>query len=231
MSLLSPAKIVAQVARAVPADCREHIIIIGSLAAGYHFFGHDAPRAIRTKDIDCVLEPREVALEKGTLVAEKLLAAGWTQKTTGQHALPGKASDATDQLPAVRLYPPQRGAKAAEWFIELLTVPARDDDAGVSWMRLPLSAGHFGLPSFRFLRFAAFLPRDAGPLWLVRLLQGAAEALDGLLQPTGELFQLTPSVFIGATAQGQSAPATAGSFFKCPECAHSPLDDHSDFVS
>ena len=59
----------------------------------------------------------------------------------------------------------------------------------------------------------------------------ALAALDGLLQPTGELFQLTPSVFIGATAQGQTAIAAAGSFFKCPECAHSPLEDHSDFVS
>ena len=60
---------------------------------------------------------------------------------------------------------------------------------------------------------------------------GALAALDGLLQPTGELFQLTPSVFIGATAQGQTAIAAAGSFFKCPECAHSPLEDHADYLS
>ena len=59
----------------------------------------------------------------------------------------------------------------------------------------------------------------------------ALAALDGLLQPTGELFQLTPSVFIGATAQGQSASAAASSFFKCPECAHSPLEEHPDFLS
>lgn len=56
-------------------------------------------------------------------------------------------------------------------------------------------------------------------------------ALDGLLQPTGELFQLTPSVFIGATAQGQTTNAAAGGFFQCPECAHSPLEEHSDFLS
>jgi len=60
---------------------------------------------------------------------------------------------------------------------------------------------------------------------------GALAALDGLLQPTGELFQFTPSVFIGATAQGQTAIATAGSFFKCPECAHSLLEDHVDYLS
>jgi ubiquinone/menaquinone biosynthesis C-methylase UbiE len=60
---------------------------------------------------------------------------------------------------------------------------------------------------------------------------GALAALDGLLQPTGELFQLTPSVFIGAKAEGQTAIAAAGSFFKCPECAHSPLEDHTDYLS
>lgn len=59
----------------------------------------------------------------------------------------------------------------------------------------------------------------------------ALAALDGLLQPTGELIQLTPSVFVGTTAQGQSASAAAGSFFKCPECAHSPLEEHPDFVA
>jgi ubiquinone/menaquinone biosynthesis C-methylase UbiE len=51
-------------------------------------------------------------------------------------------------------------------------------------------------------------------------------ALDGLLQPTGGLFQLTPSVFVGAVASGETLPATAGTFFKCPECAHSPLEEH-----
>ena len=181
MSLLTPAKIIAQVSRAVPADCREHIIIIGSLAAGYHFFGAAAPRAIRTKDIDCVLEPREVAQEKGTLVAEKLLAAGWTQITTGNHTRPGKASDPTNQLPAVRLYPPRRAKQAADWFIELLTVPEAGDDAGKSWLRLPLSAGHFGLPSFRFLRFTAFLPRAAG-LTGLRYARPQMMALANLLE-------------------------------------------------
>lgn len=59
----------------------------------------------------------------------------------------------------------------------------------------------------------------------------ALAALDGLLQPTGALFQLTPSVFVGAAASGQTPLATAGAFFKCPECAHSPLEEHPDFLS
>ncbi|MBV8035041.1 hypothetical protein [Roseateles sp.] len=49
---LSPAEILAQVAQAPPADVRANVIIIGSLAAGYHFFAGDRARAIRTKDVD-----------------------------------------------------------------------------------------------------------------------------------------------------------------------------------
>ena len=33
---LTPAQVMEQVARAVPEACRSNVIIIGSLAAGYH---------------------------------------------------------------------------------------------------------------------------------------------------------------------------------------------------
>ena len=52
--------------------------------------------------------------------------------------------------------------------------------------------------------------------------------LDGLFQPTGALFQLTPSVFVRARAGAQNTPAPAGAFFKCPECGHAPLAEHPD---
>jgi hypothetical protein len=40
MNNVSPSRILAQVAESVPHDCLPNIIVIGSLAAGYHFFGH-----------------------------------------------------------------------------------------------------------------------------------------------------------------------------------------------
>lgn len=49
-------------------------------------------------------------------------------------------------------------------------------------------------------------------------------AVDALLQPTGELFQLTPSVFLRARALKTGVKAPQGAFFACPACA-APLDD------
>lgn len=57
-----------------------------------------------------------------------------------------------------------------------------------------------------------------------RLLAG----LDGLLQPTGSLFQLTPSVFVRSVAVGGPGSALQGMFFQCPECGHAPLAEETD---
>lgn len=55
--------------------------------------------------------------------------------------------------------------------------------------------------------------------------------LDSLFQWTGALWQLTPSVFIKAAAEGGqpgSIPADPKSFFKCPKCGHAPLADQGE---
>jgi ubiquinone/menaquinone biosynthesis C-methylase UbiE len=48
--------------------------------------------------------------------------------------------------------------------------------------------------------------------------------LDALFQPTGALWQYTPSVFVRSHAAGESAMAVSGAFFKCPECG-TPLPE------
>jgi SAM-dependent methyltransferase len=54
---------------------------------------------------------------------------------------------------------------------------------------------------------------------LKRLLPAAwLVALDGLLQPTGQLFTLSPSVFVRAEADEGRPAAAPGRFFRCPEC-------------
>lgn len=61
--------------------------------------------------------------------------------------------------------------------------------------------------------------------------------LDSLFQWTGALWQLSPSVFVKAKIVGRDGipPVRAAqngilSYFKCPECAHSPLADRRDYL-
>ena len=101
---VSPQKVLAEVAGAIPAAIHPNVVIIGSLAAGYWLFQRgDETFGVRTKDVDCVLSPHLSAVEKGRAVAETLLKAGWHPRDDGAFAKPGDAATPTDQLPAVRL--------------------------------------------------------------------------------------------------------------------------------
>jgi hypothetical protein len=152
MSLLAPRAVLARVARLVPADCRQHIIVIGSLAAAYQLFAETADNQVRTKDIDCILVPRMEAVRAGRAVAEALLAAGWRRRTEGPHTAPGTAQTPDDDLPVVRLYPPD----STDWFIELLTVQDAGDPRDRAFERVVLSDGtHYAVASFRYLDVAA----------------------------------------------------------------------------
>lgn len=180
MSQVSPFKILSEVAAAIPEACRENIIIIGSLAAGYHFFGTDPSKAVRTKDVDCVLEPFHTAVGAGRNIARQLLDAGWQRRMSGDHQEPGTETTPVDKLPAVRLYPPSSDSNSA-WFIELLTVPASANITEKTWIRLPLAEGHFALPTFRFLSITAFNPLPAGTLG-IRYARPEMMALANLLE-------------------------------------------------
>jgi len=150
MSMVSPREVLALVARVVPEACRENIVIIGSLAAGYHLLRDNVGAQVQTKDVDCPLVPRVEAVRAGGEVARQLLDAGWRLKTDGKHGRPAEASTPEAFLPAVRLHPPH----STEWFLELLAAHEPGDESDKRWTRLRLPCGHFGLPSYRYLDVA-----------------------------------------------------------------------------
>jgi ubiquinone/menaquinone biosynthesis C-methylase UbiE len=55
-------------------------------------------------------------------------------------------------------------------------------------------------------------------------------ALDGLLQPTGQWLQFSPSIFVRAEATGGSPVAPEGAFFRCPACSSLSLKDEGDHL-
>jgi ubiquinone/menaquinone biosynthesis C-methylase UbiE len=56
-------------------------------------------------------------------------------------------------------------------------------------------------------------------------------SMDSMAQWTGDLWQLTPSVFVRSRAIGNTPKAEAGTFFCCPECRNFPLQEQSDALS
>ena len=56
-------------------------------------------------------------------------------------------------------------------------------------------------------------------------------ALDRLLQPTGKLWQLTPSVLVCCTASTDKPAAPPGAFFRCTACGSTMLVDEGKALS
>ncbi len=151
---VSPQAVLAEIAEAIPPKCKKNIIVIGSLAVGYHFFGKDDSITVRTKDADCLLSPRIQAVRAGVTITEQLLEANWQFRPDEQWPTPGNKKTPVEDLPAVRLNPPGQ----TKWFIELLTVPESPKDRDRRWIRLTTRYGHFGLCSFGFLSLTNYKP-------------------------------------------------------------------------
>ena len=56
-------------------------------------------------------------------------------------------------------------------------------------------------------------------------------AVDSLLQPTGNILQYSPSVFVKAIAKGQKQGALPPFAFKCPACGFAPLPEPSPKIT
>ncbi|MGJ7523907.1 hypothetical protein ACSFA0_25785 [Variovorax sp. LT1P1] len=178
--LINPKNVVSQVARALPESCRGDVIIIGSLAAGYHYFKESAGDGLRTKDVDCMISPHSNSIVAARSVTEQLVGEGWEYRDDGRWGRPGGPEQAVDELPLVRLHPPGE----TEWFLELLMAPAdlEDEDGeipGRALERLETKDGFFALCSFGFLAVTEVNPviSESG----VRVARAEMMALANLL--------------------------------------------------
>ena len=147
----------AKVAAAIPSRVHPNIVIIGSLAAAYGLFTEDDTVGVRTKDVDCVLSPHISAVEHGRTIARVLLDAGWQPRSSGRFGQPGTLGTPEDELPVIRLFPPD----SEDWFIEFLTEPESETQTTRNWTRIVLESGDcYALASFPFIGVATFAAKQ-----------------------------------------------------------------------
>lgn len=157
MSTLPARRVMQQVAEAIPRELQREIIIVGSLAAAYHFFGQDSGGEITTKDVDGMLSPNAHAIRNGRAIAERLFEAGWTLKKDPKWRTLGDASTPLDELPILRMHPPGN----TDWVLELAAAPPAGSSAPKVFERVSTTHGDFTLYSFRFLALAEEDPLES----------------------------------------------------------------------
>ena len=153
MSQLDPRAIFALIAAQVPNDLHDHLLIIGSLAAAYHYRERLLVDTVNTKDADVVVQPAG-ALDECRIIATRLLDAGWERR---RGCVPAKTSDAVDGHHVIRLHPPGTDL----YFVELLAFPDDQQQVPKQWIPIELADGWYALPAFQHLRLVALEQRTS----------------------------------------------------------------------
>ena len=144
-AIVNPRELLGRLAHELPAELHDQVFVAGSLAAACHHAARLLGGGVRTKDADLVVRPAGNTIG-AQAIARRLRALGWRPRTEG--ALPpGTADTPADQLPAIRLYPPDHN----DYFVELLIVPGVERPGAKPWLHVELEDGWYGLPGFEFL--------------------------------------------------------------------------------
>lgn len=148
--VIEPRALLRRLAAELPVDLVAQVFVIGSLAAACHHTSRLVGGGVRTKDADLVVYPADNS-GGAQGIARRLRALGWRHRDLSPFQ-PGTADTPANQLPAIRLYPPEHD----DYFVELLIVPAGEHPGAKPWLQVELDDGWYGLPSFEFLALTLF---------------------------------------------------------------------------
>jgi hypothetical protein len=76
---VDPRDLFTRLARELPAEVRDHVLVVGSLAAACHHAERIEGGRVRTKDADLVIHPAS-EVTPAALIAKRLRSLDWRQK-------------------------------------------------------------------------------------------------------------------------------------------------------
>lgn len=142
MAVVDPRSLFKQLQGDLPADLHEHVFVVGSLAAAYHFQKKLVKGGVNTKDADLVIHPAGDIVSCAKM-AERLLDLRWRRK---EDCYPSALNVPPEQRRAIRLLPPSTD----DYFVEFLNLPAKGQKGPKEWVGVEVKGGGYGLPTFRF---------------------------------------------------------------------------------
>lgn len=140
---LDPRRLFSRLAREIPRPLHRHLLVVGSLAAAYHYRDRLKRRAVNTKDADMVVHP---AGRVGSCrdAAETLLEHGWRRT---EKCFPQAAKAPAETLRAIRLHPPE----SRDYFVEFLGLPKPGQRLPLVWTPVRLGDGWYGVACLRHM--------------------------------------------------------------------------------
>ncbi|MFH1132400.1 MAG: hypothetical protein V1754_13775, partial [Pseudomonadota bacterium] len=171
----------------LPKDLHKNVLVVGSLAAAYHYRKQLQTQAVNTKDADVVVKPAG-ALDECRKMAMRLLEENWRRHP--QKCFPQQNPDPIDNLRAIRLFPP----KSYAYYLELLGLPETNQSEMKKWVPVWLDDGWYGLPCFRYFAVTDHEPKCSdeglhyaapGMMVLANLLAHPKIGQDTMSEPIG----------------------------------------------
>ena len=154
---IDPRELFALLDSELPKDVHAHVVVVGSLAAAYHYADELVVGGVKTKDAALLIHPAGHTIAARE-IAMTLFEHRWRERDLSNRS-PGTASTPADQLPAIRLYPPEH----ENYFVELLMVPEGETPGAKPWASVDLGErGYYGLPGFEFLPLTTVLRQRRG---------------------------------------------------------------------